>query len=163
MEETKLVVNENMEGALIKNDSSIFEGKNGQRFTSMNLEEKTNKVMLYNSLQQCDVLLNDIKGTEIEINNIYVEKKEIAETDEKTGEVVYDEKTGEVVTKTHFRTILFGIDGTTYVSSAYGIYNSLRQIVSVFGIPSEENPLKVKVGERTTRNGRKSLILTVVE
>ena len=93
-------------------------------FCTMDLEDKASKVALYNSLQECDVKLNDIKGTTIEVVNVFVEKKEVAERDEKTDELLYDEN-GEVLTKTRFRTILFGSDGKTYVSAAYGVYNSL--------------------------------------
>lgn len=161
MEETKELTVVNNEGGIITSDQTIFASSNSKKYCTMDLTEKENKVALYNSLQQCDVLLNDIKGQTIEMENVFIEQKEVPERDEKTNEVLFDEKTGEVKTKTHFRTILFATDGQTYVSSAYGIYNSLKQIIPVFGNPSKENVIKVKVGEKTTRSGRKSLILTV--
>lgn len=151
------------ERGLISQDDSIFQSRNKEMFCTMNLEEKENMVALYNSLQECDVKINDIKGSTIEVTDVFVEKKEVAERDEKTGELVYDEETGEVKTKTRFRTILFGSDGKTYVSAAYGVYNSLRQIIPIFGNPSKENPIKVKVGTRKLRSGKESLVLTVVK
>lgn len=151
------------ERGLITQDDSIFQSNNKEMFCTMNLEEKENMVALYNSLQECDVKLNDIKGSTIEIKDVFVEKKEVAERDEKTGEVLRDEETDEVITKTRFRTILFGVDGKTYVSAAYGVYNSLRQIIPIFGNPSKENPIKVKVGTRKLRSGKESLVLTVVK
>lgn len=151
------------ERGLITQDDSIFQSNNKEMFCTMNLEEKENMVALYNSLQECDVKLNDIKGSTIEIKDVFVEKKEVAERDEKTGEVLRDEETDEVLTKTKFRTILFGVDGKTYVSAAYGVYNSLRQIIPIFGNPSKENPIKVKVGTRKLRSGKESLVLTVVK
>ena len=151
------------ERGLITQDDSIFQSNNKEMFCTMNLEEKENMVALYNSLQECDVKLNDIKGSTIEIKDVFVEKKEVAERDEKTGEVLRDEETDEVLTKTRFRTILFGVDGKTYVSAAYGVYNSLRQIIPIFGNPSKENPIKVKVGTRKLRSGKESLVLTVVK
>lgn len=151
------------ERGLITQDDSIFQSNNKEMFCTMNLEEKENMVALYNSLQECDVKLNDIKGSTIEIKDVFVEKKEVAERDEKTGEILRDEETDEVVTKTRFRTILFGTDGKTYVSAAYGVYNSLRQIIPIFGNPSKENPIKVKVGTRKLRSGKESLVLTVVK
>lgn len=151
------------ERGLITQDDSIFGSTNKEMFCTMNLEEKANMVALYNSLQECDVKLNDIKGTTIEVADVFVEKKEVAERDDATGEVVRDPETDEVVTKTRFRTILFGIDGKTYVSAAYGVYNSLRQIIPIFGNPSKTNPIKVKVGTRKLRSGKESLILTVVK
>ena len=153
---------EKEERSLISQDDSIFGSKNKEMFCTMDLEDKASKVALYNSLQECDVKLNDIKGTTIEVVNVFVEKKEVAERDEKTDELLYDEN-GEVLTKTRFRTILFGSDGKTYVSAAYGVYNSLRQIIPIFGNPSTINPIKVKVGTRKLRSGKESLILTVVK
>lgn len=151
------------ERGLITQDDSIFQSNNKEMFCTMDLEDKENMVALYNSLQECDVKLNDIKGATVEVVNVFVEKKEVAVRDEKTDEVIYDEETGEVKTKTRFRTILFGSDGKTYVSAAYGVYNSLRQIIPIFGNPSKLNPIKVKVGTRKLKNGKESLILTVVK
>lgn len=151
------------ERGLITQDDSIFGSANKEMFCTMNLEEKENMVALYNSLQECDVKLSDIKGSTIEVADVFVEKKEVAERDEKTGELLHDPETDEVITKTRFRTILFGTDGKTYVSAAYGVYNSLRQIIPIFGNPSKENPFKLKVGIRKLRSGKESLILTVVK
>lgn len=150
------------ERGLISQDDSIFGSTNKEMFCTMDLDDKENMVALYNSLQECDVKINDIKGQTIEVTDVFVEKKEVAERDEKTGELVRDPETDEVVTKTRFRTILFGSDGKTYVSAAYGVYNSLRQIIPIFGNPSKINPIKVKVGTRKLRSGKESLVLTVV-
>lgn len=149
------------ERGLITSNESIFQSKNKEMFCTMDLEEKENMVKLYNSLQECDVKINDLKGSEIEVVDLFVEKKEVAERDEKTDEIIYDEN-GEVKTKTRFRTILFDKDGKTYVSAAYGVYNSLRQIIPIFGNPTKENPIVVKVGTRKLKSGKESLILTVV-
>lgn len=159
---TKNTNEEVMERGLISQDDSIF--KSGKEmFCTMDLEDKANMVALYNSLQECDVKIADIKGQEIEITDVYVEKKDVAVRDEKTGEIVVDEETGDVKTKTKFRVILFGSDGKTYVSAAYGVYNSLRQILPIFGNPSKANPITVKVGTRKLKSGKESLVLTVVK
>ena len=152
-----------MERGLISQDDSIFKSSGKEMFCTMNLEEKENMVALYNSLQECDVKIADVKGQEIEVVDVFVEKKEVAQRDEKTDEIIVDEETGEVKTKTRFRTILFGSDGKTYVSAAYGVYNSLRQILPIFGNPSKDNPITVKIGTRKLRSGKESLVLTVVK
>lgn len=152
-----------MERGLISQDDSIFKSSGKEMFCTMNLEEKENMVALYNSLQECDVKIADVKGNEIEVVDVFVEKKEVPQRDEKTDEIIFDEETGEVKTKTRFRTILFGSDGKTYVSAAYGVYNSLRQILPIFGNPSKDNPITVKVGTRKLRSGKESLVLTVVK
>ena len=150
------------ENSLITQDESIFKSTNRETFSTMDLDDENNKIRLYNSLQGCDVRLNDIKGTVLSVVEVFIEKKEVAERDEKTDEIIYDEETGEVKTKIKYRTILFDDEGKTYVSSAYGIYNSLRQIISIFGNPSKDNIIKVKVGTKKLNNGKESLILTVV-
>ena len=150
------------ENSLITQDESIFKSTNRETFCTMDLDNEDNKISLYNSLQGCDVRLNDIKGTVLSVVEVFIEKKEVAERDEKTDEIIYDEETGEVKTKIKYRTILFDDEGKTYVSSAYGIYNSLRQIISIFGNPSKDNIIKVKVGTKKLNNGKESLILTVV-
>lgn len=150
------------ENSLITQDESIFKSTNRETFCTMDLDDEDNKISLYNSLQGCDVRLNDIKGTVLSVVEVFIEKKEVAERDEKTDEIIYDEETGEVKTKIKYRTILFDDEGKTYVSSAYGIYNSLRQIISIFGNPSKDNIIKVKVGTKKLNNGKESLILTVV-
>lgn len=150
------------ENSLITQDESIFKSTNRETFCTMNLDDEDNKISLYNSLQGCDVRLNDIKGTVLSVVEVFIEKKEVAERDEKTDEIIYDEETGEIKTKIKYRTILFDDEGKTYVSSAYGIYNSLRQIISIFGNPSKDNIIKVKVGTKKLNNGKESLILTVV-
>ena len=150
------------ENSLITQDESIFKSTNRETFCTMDLDDEDNKISLYNSLQGCDVRLNDIKGTVLSVVEVFIEKKEVAERDEKTDEIIYDEEGGEVKTKIKYRTILFDDEGKTYVSSAYGIYNSLRQIISIFGNPSKDNIIKVKVGTKKLNNGKESLILTVV-
>ena len=126
---------------------------NLKRFTTVNLESEEGKAKIYNSLQRCDVRLIDIKGQDIEIEDIYIEGKTKDEEDEKTG---------EVKTVTKYRTILYGTNGMTYVSTAYGIFNSIAQIIRLFGYPTPEKPYKLRVSGRTNKNGTESLILTYI-
>lgn len=132
---------------VITNDGKAFESEM-KKFTTLDLTEKENQVKLYNSLQECDVRVNDIVGQTIEIAGVYIEERP-----------VFDEETGETSRK--FRTILYGADGKTYVTGAYGVYNSLQTILSIFGNPSSENTISVVVGKKALRNGKESLILTV--
>lgn len=139
------------ENSLITNDVSVL-NNDKTLFTSIDLSETENKAKLYNSLQKCDVRINDIVGETIEFSDIFIEEKPYTETDEKTGEVKTTKK---------FRTILYGTNGQTYVSAAYGVYNSLKNIISIFGLPTKETPFKVQVDKRKTQNGHDTLILIV--
>ena len=137
---------------LISNDISVLSNPKTM-FTTLDMTTEENKIKLYNSLQKCDVRINDIVGQEIEFSDIFIEEKPFTETDEKTGELVTTKK---------FRTILYGTDGNTYVSSAYGVYNSLKNIISIFGLPTSECPIIVKSDKRKTKNGLDTLILMIV-
>ena len=132
------------------NQLTLFSGITQNVYCSKTAESEKEKKELFNALESCDVLLNDIVGTTIEIKDIYVEEKEVA-----------DIETGEM--KTKYRTILFDVEGKTYATGSYGIYNVLKKIVGIYGLPTTwEKPLKVKVAKRPIGNGKSSLTLTLV-
>ena len=94
MEETKNNTKTEERG-LIVSDATVFNEAETFQFTTLDLSEMENKKALYNALQQCDVKINDIKGQTIEVRDLYIEKKDVPERDEKTDEVITDEN-GEV-------------------------------------------------------------------
>lgn len=144
MENQNVNVNEN------KGELTLFSGIKQNVYCSKVAETEKEKKELFNALESCDALLNDCVGQEIEIKDIYVEEKQ-----------VIDDATGEL--KTKYRTILFDKNGQTYATGSYGIYNILKKIVQIYGLPeSWEKPLKVKVAKRPTGNGKQSLTLTLI-
>lgn len=129
---------------------TLFSGVKQNIYCSKKAETYEEKKELFNALESCDVLLNDCVGQEIEIEDIYVEEKQVV-----------DETTGEL--KNKYRSILFDVTGQTYATGSYGIYNVLKKIVGIYGLPdSWEKPLKVKVTKRPIRNGKQSLTLTLI-
>lgn len=133
-----------------KNELTLFSGIKQNVYCSKLATTEEDKKELFNALESCDVLLNDIVGTTIDVKDIYVEEREVV-----------DEETGEM--KTKFRTILFDKDGKTYATGSYGIYNVLKKIVGIYGLPTTwEKPLTVKVSKRPIGNGKSSLTLTLV-
>ena len=133
-----------------KNELTLFSGVKQNIYCSKKAESEEEKKELFNALESCDVLLNDIVGTEIEIKDIYVEEKQVV-----------DDETGEV--KTKYRTIIFDNEGKTYATGSYGIYNVLKKIVGIYGLPTDwKKTLKVKVIKRPIGNGKSSLTLTLV-
>ena len=144
MENQNLNVNEN------KGELTLFSGIKQNVYCSKVAETETEKKELFNALESCDALLNDCVGQEIDIKDIYVEEKQ-----------VMDDETGEI--KTKYRTILFDENGQTYATGSYGIYNILKKIVQIYGLPeSWEKPLKVKVAKRPIGNGKQLLTLTLL-
>ena len=121
-------------------------------YSSVNANTVEEKKKLYNALESCDVLLNDIVGTEINIKDFYIE--------ENTKEITDD--TGETKSVVKFRTILFDTEGKTYATGSYGIYNALKKICLVFGFPTWDEGVKVKVEKKPIGNGRTELTLVLV-
>lgn len=143
MENQNVNVNEN------KGELTLFSGIKQNVYCSKLAETEKEKKELFNALESCDALLNDCVGQEIEIKDMYVEEKQIID------------ETGEV--KTKYRTILFDENGQTYATGSYGIYNVLKKIVQIYGLPEGwEKPLKVKVAKRPIGNGKQSLTLTLM-
>lgn len=125
-----------------------------RKLTTLDLTKNENKILLYNALQNCDLLLSDCKGEKIKMCNVYIEEYKKDN---------FDEKTGEVKKVSKFRTIIFDENGKSYATGSYGVYNSVRQIVGIFGNPSIESPIEVEIGEREIDKNKKSLILTMVQ
>ena len=133
-----------------KRELTLFSGIKQNVYCSKVAETEKEKKELFNALESCDALLNDCVGQEIDIKDIYVEEKQ-----------VMDDETGEI--KTKYRTILFDENGQTYATGSYGIYNILKKIVQIYGLPeSWEKSLKVKVAKRPIGNGKQSLTLTLM-
>ena len=144
MENQNLNVNEE------KRELTLFSEIKQNVYCSKLAETETEKKELFNALESCDALLNDCVGQEINIKDIYVEEKQVV-----------DNETGEL--KTKFRTIIFDESGQTYATGSYGIFNVLKKIVSIYGLPTTwEKPLKVKVAKRPIGNGKQSLTLVIM-
>lgn len=136
-------VNEN------KGELTLFSGIKQNVYCSKVAETEKEKKELFNALESCDALLNDCVGQEIKLKDMYVEEKQVID------------ETGEI--KTKYRIILFDENGQTYATGSYGIYNVLKKIVQIYGLPENwEKPLKVKVAKRPIGNGKQSLTLTLI-
>ena len=133
-----------------KRELTLFSGIKQNVYCSKLAESEKEKKELFNALETCDALLNDCVGQEINIKDIYCEEKQVV-----------DNETSEI--KTKYRTILFDENGQTYATGSYGIYNVLKKIVQIYGLPETwEKPLKVKVAKRPIGNGKQSLTLTLM-
>lgn len=132
-----------------KNELTLFNGNVGAIYCSKEAKTDEEKKDLFNALESCDALLNDCVGQEINLKDVYCEEKEVV-----------DEETGE--TRKKYRTILFDVSGQTYATGSYGIFNIMKKIFAIYGMPTWENGIKVKVTKRPIGNGKTSLTLTLV-
>lgn len=133
-----------------QNELTLFSGIKQNIYCSKVTKTEKEKKELFNALETCDALLNDCVGQEIDIQDIYVEEKQVV-----------DDETGEL--KTKYRTIIFDKSGQTYATGSYGIYNVMKKIVGIYGLPETwENPLKVKVAKRKIKDNKESLTLILL-
>ena len=132
-----------------KNELTLFNGNGNRTYCSKVVQKEEDKKELFNALETCDALLNDCVGQEINIKDVYCEEREV--TDEETGEL-----------KKKYRTILFDVSGQTYATGSYGIFNIMKKLFAIYGMPTWENGVKVKVAKRPIGNGKSTLTLTLV-
>ena len=131
-----------------KNELTLFNGNGNRTYCSKMVEKEEDKKDLFNALETCDALLNDCVGEEINIKDVYCEEREVID------------ENGEV--KKKYRTILFDVSGQTYATGSYGIFNIMRKLFTIYGTPTWENGVKVKVAKRPIGNGKSTLTLTLV-
>lgn len=135
----------------MENKLALFNESMNKIYCSKTLGTIDEKKALFNALESCDVLLNNIVGQVIEVKDLYIEERPY--TDETTGEV-----------KPKYRTIIFDSNGQTYATGAYGVYNALKKIVQLCGTPDTwGEPLKVKVAKKPIGDGKQSLTLLLVD
>lgn len=133
------------------NNIVLFNKENLERqmFATIDATTMENKAKLFNATENADVLANDCVGEKFTLVDAYIER--IPTIDEETGEQ-----------KVKYRTILFGDDGKTYASGAYGIYNTVAKILQIYGVETlHDKGLKVEIAKGTTKGNKTRLFLKV--
>lgn len=142
------------EGALmISHDLGTLDSV--RRITSLNLDTQEDKRQLLNALQNADIKMNDVPDTVINCTGYYIEERPREEVNEETG---------EIVKKNKYITFLFDDEGKSYLSGSFSCFQSFKLILSIIGLPSKENPIKLKISKVPVgTNGHKALKLFYVE
>lgn len=138
-----------MKNELMINNESFLQEEQKRVYSSKSMKTIEDKKELFNALEECDVLINDCVGEVIDIKDFYIEEYDKA-----------DEDTGEI--KTKYRTIIFDKDGKSYATGSYGIYNSIKKLIMVYGYPTYTDEVKVKISKKKTKNGNQSLSLILM-
>ena len=112
-------------------------------FCSFNANTKEEKVKLYKALSQSDKKLSDCINSVIPIKDVMVQM--ITVTNKETGEV-----------SDAPRIVLFDKDGQSFSCVSWGIFNSLKTIMRVFGEPTWEDAMNFKVTQVT--NGKNKML-----
>lgn len=134
-----------MENAL----STVMNGENCQSVYAVAVTSKSDKIEMFNAMSNPTFKMGDCINKTIDIKNISITPVDMLNQE---GNIV---KLPRTVIVTH--------EGTSYTATSVGIYNSIKNIASVFGEELERGEIKVTIKQKTTRNGFKTLILEVVE
>lgn len=112
-----------------------------QMYATNGFKTLTDKAKLFNFINEKGISFEEIINKQIAIKHIYIEIINI--TDEHTGELV------EVP-----RTVIIDKDDKSYSGASFGIYNSLKKLISIFGEPNEDNIINVEF--KQVKRGTKS-------
>lgn len=112
---------------------------NARTFSSIKAETKEDKKKLYNALQNCDVMIKDIPGQEITFDGFYVNEYQKTELKE------------DGTPRIGHKTILFGTDGKTYITTSNYFFNSISQILGANGGVSKDDPITIKIVKKATK------------
>lgn len=120
----------------------------GKGFCTMTAEDKKAKITLYNACANPEKI-SAIIGKTIKLLHFYVEVVQVV-----------SEQSGELVNVP--RCVLIDEKGKGYQAVSIGMYNSLKRIVSMFGLPDTwSEPLAVEVQQIETKKGRTFNLLMV--
>jgi hypothetical protein len=145
--------------SLIERDfaSEIMARKTG--FCSFDVTTKEGKMVLYKCMNDPDKKTSEEVNTVIKLKDIFVETVTLAKNDQ-DGNPVLDAN-GEVIRENVPRIVLVDVEGVTYQSCSFGVFNSLRAIMTAFGDPKTwEQPLEV-VAKNVTKGQNKILTLKI--
>lgn len=118
-------------------------------FCSLAAETTEEKKMMFNVINNTDELLKEHVNEELRIIGFYIE--EISVVDEKTGEI-----------KKIPRIVLIDENFIGYGCASFGIYNSLKKLINMLGIPTKDNPYVIKIKNRTLKNNYITLTMELV-
>ena len=118
----------------MENNLSLVAQENNDIFCSFSPDTIEGKKALYKAITNPEHKITDFVGKEIVIRDVVVATCQFV-----------DEETGE--TTPGNRTILIDTNGVSYGCSSTGVFNALRNLIAIFGNPTWEDGLTVRVGQ----------------
>lgn len=116
-------------------------------YCSMVVSSREQQKAFYNAVQNCDKKISDYINKELTFTDIYMEKTELMEKDDKGN------PTG--VIQDAVKIVLILEDGTGVVSTSKGVLASIYAMFRIFGTPDIwEEPMTVRVKQIETAKGR---------
>lgn len=130
-------------------ESSIFSGA----YCSLPMDTDEEKKLVFNAANRAANSLRECVNKEIKMTGLYIEPVEFVEKDDDGNPI----ENGKVSLCP--RMVIFADDGETYGCCSMGAYNSIKRIVSMYGLPNTwKKPVTIVPGLVT--NG-KNQILTI--
>lgn len=117
------------------------------QFCSVVAATPEEKAKLFNAMNNPEKRIGDCINMTINAKDLYVEVVNC--TNEKTGEVTACP-----------RIVIIDDKGVGYQAVSVGIFSALKKVIQVFGAPTWESPVKLKV-QQITKGSRKMLTLNV--
>ena len=137
---------------LIINDETGVEGllmATSDSFCSMVPKTDAEKKSLFKAMNNPDKKVSDMINLEIELKDIYSEIVELA-----------DQKTGEVIKLP--RIVLIDSKGIGYQCVSKGMFSALKKLFQIYGMPTWEKPIKIKIKSIEKASDRKVLTFDVI-
>lgn len=122
-------------------------GEKKSSYTSLGNTTNEEKQILYKAMSNPDKRLGDCINQVIYAKDLFMEMVDM--TNSETGEVTSCP-----------RIVIVDADNVSYQSVSFGIYNALKRVISVFGTPTWEEAIPLKVIQ-VTRGEKKMLSLDV--
>lgn len=118
-------------------------------YSSLIPKDKKEETILFNAINNPDYKISDFINTEIVVQNVICEMVQC--TNKETGEI-----------SSVPRIILITPNNETYQAVSVGIYNSMKKVFAIKGLPETwEEPIKIKI-QQVTRGERKMLTFVLV-
>ena len=142
---------------VVRNQNSVFQDEGYSiavdltsaqtQFCSMTASTAEEKAKLFNAMNNPEKRIGDCINMTIRAKDLYVEVVNC--TNEETGEVTACP-----------RIVIIDDKGVGYQAVSVGIFSALKKVIQVFGAPTWETPVKLKV-QQITKGSRKMLTLNV--
>ena len=123
---------------MILDESNVF----------LSLKADEDKKIIANAIVSADHKLGDYINKVIRVTDVYVEPT-----------TFINDETGE--TSTGHRVILFDENKISYETCSTGVFNALKRIISVYGLPTWDEPLEMEI-KQVQRKERKIMTLKIV-
>lgn len=128
-----------MNELVVFNDSNVY----------LSMDAEKERKVVANAIVSADFKLGDMINQRIAVKDMYIEPIEF--TNKESGEV----------TGGH-RIILFDPENKSYETCSSGVYNALKKICGVYGMPTWVEPVVMEVKQVQRGADRKMLTLKIV-